>query len=239
LNQHIKKERGLEGIIIVNKPSGMTSHDVVLRVRRVLGIRRVGHAGTLDPLATGILIILIGKATKLFSRFESFDKGYRATLLLGTRTRSADIQGDVLRREPYEKITRDQVESALQRFVGEIDQLPPMVSAVKVKGRRLYELARQGLEVERKARRIRINRLDLATFELPHIQISLECSKGTYVRQIAEDLGEALGCGACITQIERFKVGPFEMTQAVELNKLSEKDIRPWHNQLTGAKNLL
>lgn len=237
MNQHIRKDRGIEGIVIVNKPSGMTSHDVVLRVRRILGIRRVGHAGTLDPLATGILIILIGKATKLFSRFESFDKGYRATLLLGTRTRSADIQGDVLRQEPYEKITRDQVELALQRFVGEIDQLPPMVSAVKVKGRRLYELARQGLEVERKARRIKINRLDLVTFELPYIQISLECSKGTYVRQIAEDLGEVLGCGACITQIERFKVGPFEMVQAVDLSQLSEKDIRPWHNQLAGAKN--
>lgn len=213
---------------MVNKPSGMTSHDVVLRVRRKFHMKRVGHAGTLDPLATGVLIILLGKATKLFPKFEAYDKAYRATLLLGTKTTTADVQGEVIQESPYDQVSREQVEKILQTFVGDIEQKPPMVSAVKIKGRRLYELARQGIEIDRPARRIYIAKLDLVEFQPPAVKIYLECSKGTYVRQIAEDVGAALGCGACITQIERTKVGHFDIVNAIDLEKADEKYVQPW-----------
>jgi len=231
LNISVKKAPELEGILVVNKPGGMTSHDVVMRIRRRLKMKRVGHAGTLDPLATGVLIILLGKATKLFGRFEAFDKAYRATLLLGTRTTTADIQGQVKMQAPFDKVTRGQVDGVLKKFLGEIEQTPPMVSAVKVQGKRLYELARQGLEVERPARRIRIDKLDLVEFAPPRVRIYLECSKGTYVRKIAEDVGELLGCGACITEIERTKVGHFTIEQAVGLDEVTEKNIQPWQGR--------
>ena len=193
MNKAIPTRPELEGIVVVNKPAGMTSHDVVLRVRRKFKFRRVGHAGTLDPLATGVLIILLGKATKLFGRFEPFDKAYRATLLLGTKTSTADIQGEVLATAPYTQVTREKVEDVLKNFVGDIDQTPPMVSAIKIKGQRLYELARKGIEIQRPARKIHIAKLELVDFASPYVKIYLECSKGTYVRKIAEDVGEQLG----------------------------------------------
>ncbi|MDP2654018.1 MAG: tRNA pseudouridine(55) synthase TruB [Candidatus Omnitrophota bacterium] len=218
----------MEGIVVVNKPTGMTSHDVVNRTRRKFKMRQVGHAGTLDPLATGVLVMLLGKSTKLFRKFEAFDKAYRATLILGTRTTTADIQGTVTGTAPYEHISREQVEEMLKQFVGKIEQTPPMVSAVKVKGRRLYELARQGVEIERQARQITIRELKLLDFHPPRVSFFLECSKGTYVRKLAEDVGERLGCGACIAEIERTKVGPFLIEQAVSLEDLNESHVRSW-----------
>jgi tRNA pseudouridine55 synthase len=221
----------LEGIMIVNKPSGLTSHDVVDRARRKFRMRQIGHAGTLDPLATGVLILLLGKATKLFKEFVGMDKGYRAKFILGRRTTSADIQGDVVEERPFHQITQNQIEEAFDQFSGEIEQVPPMVSAVKVKGKKLYELARKGIEVERPARKITIHSLRLESFQLPEVQFYLECSKGTYVRQIAEDIGRILGCGACISQIERTKVGPFQIEDAVKLEDLNEKHLRHWKEQ--------
>ncbi|MBF0618992.1 MAG: tRNA pseudouridine(55) synthase TruB [Candidatus Omnitrophica bacterium] len=218
----------MEGIIIVDKPSGMTSHDVVARVRRVLGTKRVGHAGTLDPLATGVLVILVGKATKLFDKFVGFDKAYSATMLLGIRTHSADIQGEVISERPCGDITREAVETAFLKFVGDIEQIPPMVSAVKHKGERLYKLARKGINVEREARKVRVDALNLTEFAHPHVKFFLACSKGTYVRQVAEDVGEVLGCGACITEIRRTKVGPFGIDSAVKLEDLHEGHLRKW-----------
>lgn len=218
----------INGILVVNKPEGMTSHDVVQQVRRKFGMRCVGHAGTLDPLATGVLIMLLGKSTKLFNKFVHLDKAYRATLILGKSTHTADIQGKVLKELPYSHITRPQVEEVFQRFVGDIDQVPPMVSAVKVKGKKLYQLARKGIEIDRKARRVSIRFLKIEDFHLPEVRFFLECSKGTYVRQLAEDIGKALGCGACISRIERTKVGSFSIEEAVDLKDLDERHIRDW-----------
>jgi tRNA pseudouridine55 synthase len=188
----------------------------------------VGHAGTLDPLATGVLIMLIGKSTKLFDQFVSFDKAYAATLRLGTQTTSADITGEVIDQKPFEHVTQMQVENVLQEFIGESEQMPPMVSAVKYKGERLYKLARKGIVVERPARKIRIDVLKMTGFESPHVRFYMECSKGTYVRTLAEDVGVKLGCGACITQIERTHVGIFRLEDAVKLEDLNESHIRRW-----------
>ena len=218
----------MEGIIVVNKPGGITSHDVVARVRKKFKMKRVGHAGTLDPLATGVLVVLLGKATKLFPKFVTFDKAYRATLILGTATTSADVEGDVIEKKPYDHIERKQVEDVFENFIGEIEQVPPMVSAVKVAGRKLYQLARKGIEIERKARQIRIDCLTIEEFNLPEVKFYLECSKGTYVRQLAEDAGKALGCGACISQIQRTKVGTFSIDEAVNIEDLNESHIRNW-----------
>jgi tRNA pseudouridine55 synthase len=217
-----------EGIAILDKPSGMTSHDVVARVRRILKTKRVGHAGTLDPLATGVLIILVGRSTKLFDKFVAFDKAYSATMQLGIKTVSADINGDVVETKPFSLVTRHQIEEVFRTFTGTIDQIPPMVSAVKHKGERLYKLARKGIAVERQARRVRIDRLDLIDFHSPFAEFVLDCSKGTYVRQVAEDVGAVLGCGACITQIRRTKVGPFNIDQAVKLEEFHAGLLRDW-----------
>jgi len=217
-----------EGIIIINKPSGMTSHDVVNFVRRKFNMRRVGHAGTLDPLATGVLVILLGKSTKLFVQFVNFKKAYQATMMLGTATDTADILGKIIQQKPYGHISEEDLERSFESFRGEIEQVPPMVSAVKVNGQKLYSLARRGIEVERPARRINISRLLLEEFHAPEVRFKLECSKGTYVRQLADDIGKQLGCGACITQIKRTVVGDFTLEDAVQLEELHEGHIRHW-----------
>ncbi len=219
-----------DGIIVINKQAGMTSHDVVSFIRRKLNMRRVGHAGTLDPMATGVLIILLGRTTKLFQRFVGFDKAYRATLQLGLTTTTADIQGKTIREAPFEKITSNQLEEIFGNFVGDIQQIPPMVSAIKVKGQKLYQLARRGIEVERPARSIRIDVFKLLQFSSPYAEFYVECSKGTYIRQLAQDVGEVLGCGACISQIERIKVGPFRIEGAVTLEAFNENHIRSWQD---------
>lgn len=218
----------MDGILVVDKPSGMTSHDVVAIVRRQLKQKGVGHAGTLDPLATGVLVILVGRSTKLFEKFVGFDKAYLATMKLGVRTVSADIQGEVLEERSYASVTQEQVAKIFEKFTGDIDQVPPMVSAVKHKGERLYKLARKGVFVDRPARRVRVDVLKISEFALPLVKFCLECSKGTYVRQVAEDVGEALGCGACITEIRRTKVGPFTIDHAVRLEEIHESHLRDW-----------
>jgi tRNA pseudouridine55 synthase len=219
-----------EGIILVNKPNGLTSHDVVARIRRKFGIKKVGHAGTLDPLATGVLVILVGKSTKLSDRFMGLDKAYRSTMLLGTKTNSADTEGAILQEKPFQHISREQVENVFKEFTGEIKQLPPMFSAIKFKGKKLYELARKGVTVEREARDVNIGLLKVIRFELPYVEFYMECSKGTYVRQLADDVGDKLGCGACITQIERTKVGSFHIDQSVNIEDVNESHLRPWIN---------
>lgn len=219
-----------DGIILIDKPSGMTSHDVVAIIRRTFNMRQVGHAGTLDPLATGVLILLLGPATKLFNKFSSMDKAYEATLTLGTTTDTADIEGKVLTTAPYQHISRESVEDVFSRFIGDIEQTPPMVSALKVKGKRLYRLARKGVHVELQPRKIRIDSLKIVHFALPEVRFSLECSKGTYVRKLAEDAGEILGCGGCISQIRRTRIGTFKIQDAVTLENVNESHIRHFEN---------
>ncbi len=219
-----------EGILIINKPSGITSHDVVEAIRRRFKMKRVGHAGTLDPMATGVLMVLLGRYTKLFNSFASFDKAYSATMILGLNTDTADIQGKETARASIAGITPEKIEKVFNEFVGEIDQVPPMYSAVKVKGRKLYELARKGIQVEREARRIKINKLEIVQINLPEVKFYLECSKGTYVRQLAEDIGKRLGCGGCISQIERTQVGSFNIKDAVTIEDVNESNVRDWKN---------
>ncbi len=217
-----------EGIVVINKPDGITSHDVVEKVRRIFKTKQVGHAGTLDPLATGVLVILLGKYTKLFNKFVALDKAYRATLLLGMVTDSADIQGKILQNNSYENITDKDIEGVFNRFRGTIDQVPPMVSAVKFKGKKLYQLARKGIEVDRTPRKVEIKFLKIERISPPEVQFYLECSKGTYVRQLADDIGKQLGCGACIKKIERTKVGSFVIEESVRIEDLNENHIRHW-----------
>ncbi len=222
-------QNSFEGIVLVNKPVGITSHDVVAFVRRTFKMRRVGHAGTLDPMATGVLVILLGSSTKLFDKFVAFDKTYRATLRLGLKTTTADIMGQTLLERPYDGIDEDAIVKVFTQFTGDIEQKPPMVSAVKHQGERLYKIARLGLEVERAARPVRIDELRILQYHLPDVEFLMSCSKGTYVRQLAEDVGEVLGCGACISQIERTKVGPFDIKDAVPMENLNEGHILKWH----------
>ncbi len=226
-----KQNTGWEGILVVDKPRGMTSHDVVAVVRRRFHMRRVGHAGTLDPLATGVLVVLVGKATKLFHEFEGFDKAYNATLLLGRKTTSADIEGKVVAEADFDHVSRGQFEEGLTHFRGPIEQTPPMVSAVKMNGRRLYELARKGVDVKRAARKIRIDKLETTQFDPPYVRVYLECSKGTYVRKLAEDIGDRLGCLACISEIQRTKVGPFTIDQAIPLQDIQPEHVQAWSPQ--------
>lgn len=219
-----------EGILVIDKPDGVTSHDVVARVRKRFKMKKVGHAGTLDPLATGVLVVLLGKATKLSNKFTAFDKAYKATMVLGTKTTTADIQGEVIAQKPFDDIMPERIGEVVDRFRGEIQQVPPMYSAVKHKGRKLYELARKGIEVEREPRCVTVHKLLVREIILPEVKFYVECSKGTYIRQLADDIGDALGCGACISQIQRTKVGRFALEDAVTLEDMNEDCIRHWPN---------
>ncbi|MFH1338342.1 MAG: tRNA pseudouridine(55) synthase TruB [Candidatus Omnitrophota bacterium] len=217
-----------DGILLVNKPEGMTSHDVVDFVRKKLKIRRVGHAGTLDPIATGVLLILVGRCTKLFGHFSSFDKAYSATLTLGQRTSSGDREGKVIRTQDYTHITEERVRDVLRTYVRKVYQVPPMVSAIKHKGKRLYSLARSGIEVVRQARPVEIRELTLLEFSLPRVKFYLRCSKGTYVRQLAEDIAEDLDCVGHISEITRESIGPFDISKTISLSEINENSIRPY-----------
>jgi tRNA pseudouridine55 synthase len=214
----------LEGVLLVDKPSGMTSHDVVDRVRRVLRMKRIGHAGTLDPMATGLLIVLVGKATKLSQYLMSLDKEYEGTVRLGITTKTHDAEGDVAATRPVPALTEEQLKAAMAAFIGDQYQLPPMFSAKKQDGVPLYKLARKGREVEREPRFIRVSSFDLVRFGLPDFDIRLRCSKGTYVRTLAHDLGEKLGCGAHLSALRRTATDRFTVAQAVPLDTLETLD---------------
>jgi tRNA pseudouridine55 synthase len=203
------------GILIIDKPAGMTSHDVVDELRRAFGWRKVGHAGTLDPLATGVLVILVGQATRAQARFLNDDKEYQGRIVFGAETSSHDAEGEVVARcEGPHGVTREALEAALAHFRGEIRQLPPMVSAVKHKGKPLYKYARKGEEVAREERPVTIHRLDLVSFEGDEAEIVVRCSKGTYVRTLAHDIGKRLGPGAYLKTLRRTRSGAFAVADA-------------------------
>ncbi len=207
------------GIINVYKEPGYTSFDVVARLRGILRIKKIGHTGTLDPMATGVLPVCIGKATKVCGLLTDKDKSYRATMLLGTTTDTLDTSGTVISESPI-NVTAEQVQEALLSFLGESMQLPPMYSALKVDGKRLYELAREGREVERKLRPINVSSIEIHSINLPYVSFSLTCSKGTYVRSIIADAGEKLGCGACMSALERVRVSAFCVEEALKLSEI-------------------
>lgn len=217
-----------DGILIVDKPSGVTSHDVVDCIRKILKTKRVGHSGTLDPVATGVLVLLVGRATKLFSKFVHFDKEYEATLHLGIVTSTGDSQGKILSQKETGHLTDEDVREVIAKFIGDRRQVPPMVSAIKHKGRRLYELARKGIEVERLARPIKIYDLKITRLEMPEIDFYVKCSKGTYIRRLGEEIGEELNVGGFISRIRRISLGPFHIREAISLKDADESHLRDW-----------
>lgn len=231
----MEQKRDLEGVLLIDKPSGMTSHDVVDQVRRKLRMKRIGHAGTLDPMATGLLIILVGKATKLSQFLTSLDKTYSGTIKLGESTNTQDADGEITVTRPVPELTQLKVQFAMSDFVGDQYQTPPMFSAVKINGQRLYKLARKGQEVEREPRFIRVSSFQATRFESPEIDFRLDCSKGTYVRTLANDLGEKLECGAHLTALRRDASNDFNVSKAIELDAFKEMEISEIEKRLIPA----
>lgn len=220
----------MNGIIIIDKPSKLTSHDIVYAVRRLTGIKKVGHTGTLDPMATGVLPVCIGNATKVADMLTLSDKAYIAEFILGKTTDTQDADGNVL-TESDVSCTAEEIRAAAAAFVGEIYQTPPMYSAIKQNGKKLYELARKGIEVERKPRRITINSIDILEIDIPRVKIDVSCSKGTYIRTLCSDIGEKLGTGAYMTSLRRTKTGNFTIEESHTLEEIknagAEKFIIP------------
>ena len=210
----------MDGILNLNKPRGWTSHDVVAHVRRLTGIRRVGHAGTLDPMATGVLLICLGQATRIAEYLMAGRKRYQAVVRLGVRTDTHDTDGHVTATAPV-VVSRAQLEDVLSHFRGRIQQVPPMVSALKREGQPLYKLARRGITVARPARPIEIHELHLTAWLPPDLTLDLVCSPGTYVRALARDLGELLGCGAHLTALTRLACGDFTLSEAIDLDQFT------------------
>jgi tRNA pseudouridine55 synthase len=209
----------VDGVLLLAKPAALTSNLALQKARRLLGAAKAGHAGTLDPLATGLLPLLFGEATKFSADLLEADKEYDATLALGVRTTTADADGEVLETRPV-SVGRAEVEAVLPRFTGAIEQVPPMHSALKRDGRPLYEYARAGIELERAARPVTITALELLDFVADRVRLRVACSKGTYVRTLAEDIGAALGCGAHLAALVRTRVGPLRLSEAVTLPQL-------------------
>lgn len=211
----------MDGFLNVNKPKGMTSHDVVDEIRRLVGREKVGHTGTLDPEATGVLPLAIGKATKIIQFLEG-GKGYRATMRLGITTDTQDMTGKIITKNERINIPEERIREVLKNFLGKIEQIPPMVSALKIKGKRLYKLAREGKEIERPKRTIEIYRLDPLDYEPPDITFEVSCSRGTYIRTLCHDMGKALGCGACLKDLVRTKSGIFTLEESHPLEELKK-----------------
>ena len=212
--------REMEGVLLVDKPSGLTSHDVVYHLRRKLQMKKIGHAGTLDPMATGLLVMLIGKATRISQYLISVDKVYEGEATLGVVTDSQDAQGEIMETCPVPPLTETQVRDAMNGFLGDQYQMPPMHSAIKIDGVPLYKMARKGEEIEREPRFIRIASFELNSFALPTLTFTLHCTKGTYVRTIAHDLGKKLGCGAHLSALRRTGSGKFNISQCLPLDQI-------------------
>ncbi|MCB6609534.1 tRNA pseudouridine(55) synthase TruB [[Clostridium] symbiosum] len=212
----------IHGIINIYKEPGYTSHDVVAKLRGILKQKKIGHTGTLDPAAEGVLPVCLGKGTKLCDMMTDKRKTYRAVMLLGTETDTQDTTGTVLRVRSTGELTEEQVREAVLGFIGHYEQIPPMYSALKVNGKKLYELARQGKEVERKARPVEIYSLEIEKMDLPRVTMSINCSKGTYIRTLCYDIGTVLGCGGCMEKLVRTKVDRFEITESLRLDEVEE-----------------
>jgi len=211
---------GENGILNVNKPSGCTSFSVVARIRRLTDEKRVGHAGTLDPAATGVLPVCLGQATRITEYLHDLPKEYIAVIELGTTTDTLDGEGRITGTKDASLVTLQLIEKSLTSFVGIIDQVPPAYSAVKIKGRQSYEMAREGIHISHKPRKVRIDLIETLGFKHPHVRIKIQCSKGTYIRSLANDLGEMLGCGAYLKELVRTAYGPFRLDCSVSLDEV-------------------
>lgn len=210
----------LDGILLVDKEAGWTSHDVVAKVRRLSGERRIGHTGTLDPAATGLLVLCLGRATRLVEYIAAHEKRYTGRIVLGQRTTTDDDQGDVLEQRPVPAVSGNELQSLEQRFRGEISQVPPVFSAIKVEGIRAYAAAREGAPIDLKARTVRIERLSLTPMAPGEIELDVTCGAGTYIRSLARDIGEALGCGAHLRGLRRWRSGHFDVHNALTIGEL-------------------
>jgi tRNA pseudouridine55 synthase len=235
------RRRDLHGIVVVDKPAGMTSAQVVAAARKRIGTSRIGHTGTLDPLATGVLPLCLGEGTKLASYLLADDKGYDAELELGVETDTYDAEGEVLARAPERAaaVTEADVRAALARFTGDLAQVPPMFSALKLGGRRLHELARDGVEIVRQPRPVTIHRLALLSFTPPRLRVAVDCSKGTYVRTLVADLGQALGCGAHLTALRRTRSGVFTLEHAVGLDDVRDAPMLSLPDSLPVSRHVI
>ena len=213
----------MNGIVIIDKPEGWTSQDVVSKLRGVLRTKRIGHGGTLDPMATGVLPVFVGRGTRAVEFFEHAEKCYETVLRFGLTTDTEDVTGTVLEERPVH-VTRQALEAALEHFRGEIQQIPPMYSALKINGQKLCDLARKGKEVERKSRTITIHELTLLDFSGDTATLRVACSKGTYIRTLCKDIGQALGCGGCMERLRRVQAGAYTIGEAIPLATLVESD---------------
>ncbi|MFA6286300.1 MAG: tRNA pseudouridine(55) synthase TruB [Opitutaceae bacterium] len=215
----------LDGVLLIDKPSAHTSHDVVARLRGILRMKRIGHAGTLDPMATGLLVVLVGKATRISQYLMSVDKEYTGTIKLGSSTNTQDAEGEVLETRPVPELSEADVRAALNGFLGDQYQMPPMFSAIKIAGKPLYKSARAGEEVVREPRFIRISQYDLTRWASPELDFRVLCTKGTYVRTLAHDLGQRLGCGAHLSALRRIASGNLNVSRAVTLEQLQKMSL--------------
>ena len=213
----------IHGIINIHKEKGYTSHDVVAKLRGIVGQKKIGHTGTLDPDATGVLPVCFGKATKLCDMLTDKDKTYETVMLLGKTTDTQDITGTVIAEQPFEHLNSEIVKEKVSSFVGDYQQVPPMYSALKVNGKKLYELAREGIEIERKARPVSIFAIDILEVRLPRVKMRVSCSKGTYIRTLCHDIGQALGCGACMEELVRTQVSCFYLKDSLTLGEVQKK----------------
>jgi tRNA pseudouridine55 synthase len=235
-----RRKRGdaVDGVLLLDKPAGLTSNAALQTARRLLAAAKGGHTGTLDPLARGLLPLAFGEATKFAADLLEADKTYEASVRLGVRTTSGDADGEVLQTRPVE-VTRAQLDAALMRFTGPIMQVPPMTSALKRDGKALYEYARAGIEVERAPRAVTVHRIDVMAFDGTTVGLVIECSKGTYVRTLADDLGEALGCGAHLSALTRTRVGDLTLDRAVSLEALEAMPAAARRDRLLPVDTLL
>ena len=212
----------IHGVINVYKEKGFTSHDVVARLRGIVRQKKIGHTGTLDPDAEGVLPVCLGKATRLCDMLTDMDKTYEAVLLLGIETDTQDTSGEVVKKRDTSHLTEGAVQEAILRYTGEYAQIPPMYSAVKIHGRKLYELAREGKVVERKARKVCIHHIGILDIQLPTVRMEIRCSKGTYIRTLCHDIGQSLGCGGCMEQLLRTQVGRFRIDGSIRLSEVEK-----------------
>ena len=212
----------MDGVLNIRKEKGYTSHDVVAVLRKVVGQKKIGHTGTLDPDATGVLPVCLGRATKVCELLTDHDKTYEALLLLGKTTDTQDISGEVLEERDPGDLTEEEVRSCIESFIGEYDQIPPMYSALKVNGKKLYELAREGKTVERKSRKVQIHGIRILEMNLPHVRMEVDCSKGTYIRTLCHDIGQKLGCGGCMEELLRTRSGNFVWEDSMTLAQVEE-----------------
>ena len=232
-------KRGIDGLLIIDKPEGMISLDIVREIKRRFGVKKAGHIGTLDPFATGVLPIGINEGTKLIPFLGEGPKEYEVTLQLGEETSTDDWTGKVVMKRPWEGVQPEKIEALIHTFLGKIHQIPPMFSAIKIKGTPLYRFARKGVEIERKEREVEIYKIQLKKIDLPLVYFQISCSKGTYIRSLGRDIGRKIGCGGHLRYLRRIRSGPFTLEQAISWEKLKDffqpDHLSPWLISLEDA----